>query len=98
MVSQLHYFFYHHGLGEEVFLHCDNSVGQNKNSCMLQYLMWRCSTNRLGKITLSFLIVGHTKFAPDWCFRLVNSETKVQKDETWILKTNSTSSQRLVCL
>ena len=22
-------------------------------------------------ITVSFLIVGHTKFAPDWCFRLL---------------------------
>ena len=23
------------------------------------------------KVTLSFLVVGHTKFAPDWCFGLV---------------------------
>ena len=23
------------------------------------------------QITLSFLIVGHTKFAPDWCFGLM---------------------------
>ena len=33
VVSQLHYFFTNHGMGEkEVFLHCDNCTGQNKNS------------------------------------------------------------------
>ncbi len=32
VISQLHYYFEHHGLGEmEVYLHAD---GQNKNSCM----------------------------------------------------------------
>ena len=39
VVSQLHYYFENHGLGEkEVYLHADNCVGQNKNSCMVQYL------------------------------------------------------------
>ena len=38
-ISQLHYYFEHHGLGEkEVFLHADNCTGQNKNNTMLQYL------------------------------------------------------------
>ena len=41
VVSQVDYFFSHHGLGEkEVFLHADNCTGQNKNNCMLQYLAW----------------------------------------------------------
>ena len=72
VISQLHYFFSHHGLGEtDVFLHCDNCTGQNKNSTMLHYLLWRCMTGLHTKITLSFLTVGHTKFAPDWCFGLV---------------------------
>ena len=71
VVSQLHYFFKHHGLGEkEVFLHADNCSGQNKNSTMLHYLAWRTLTNQHTSVTLSFLIVGHTKFAPDWCFGL----------------------------
>ena len=69
--SQLDFFFNHHGLGEkEVFLHADNCSGQNKNSTMLQYLAWRVMTKRHTQITLSFLVVGHTKFAPDWCFGL----------------------------
>lgn len=79
VVSQLDYFFNHHGLGEkEVFLHADNCTGHNKNSCMLQYLIWRVMTGRHTQITLSFLVVGHTKFAPDWCFGLFK-----QKDEGW---------------
>ena len=54
-----------------MFLLCDNCCGQNKNSCVLQYLMWRILTGQNTQITLSFLIVGHTKFAPDCCFGLV---------------------------
>lgn len=72
MVSQLDYFFSHHGQGEmEVFPHCDNCTGQNKNNTMIHYLLWRCMTGLHTKVTLSFLVVGHTKFAPDWCFGLV---------------------------
>ena len=72
VISQLHYFFENHGLGEkEVYLHADNCTGQNKNSCMVQYLTWRVMTQRHSKITLSFLVVGHTKFSPDWCFGLL---------------------------
>ena len=71
VISQLHYFFEHHGLEEkEVFLHADNCTGQNKNDVMLQYLAWRVMTGRHTQITLSFLLVEHTTFAPDWCFGL----------------------------
>ena len=71
VISQLDFFFNHHGLGEkEVFLHADNCSGQNKNNFMLWYLAWRAMTGRHTQITLSFLVVGHTKFSPDWCFGL----------------------------
>ena len=36
----------------------------------MQYLAWRILTDLNKKITLSSLIVGHTKFSSDWCFRL----------------------------
>ena len=36
----------------------------------MYYLMWRVLTGLHHEITLSFLLVGHTKFAPDWCFGL----------------------------
>ena len=71
MVSQLHYFLDNHGLGEKhVHFHADNCTGQKKNNCMMQCLVWRVLTCRHTNITLSFLVVGHTKFAPDWCFGL----------------------------
>ena len=72
IVSMLHHFFEEHGLGETmVHLHADNCVGQNKNNTMLQYLIWRVMVGLHKRIALSFLIVGHTKFSPDWCFGLL---------------------------
>lgn len=72
VMSQLNFFFDNHGLGEkEVFLHADNCTGQNKNNTMLHYLAWRVMTGRHTQITMSFLVVGHTKFSPDWCFGLL---------------------------
>ena len=38
---------------------------------MLWYLAWRAITGRHTDITRSFLVVGHTKFSPDWCFGLL---------------------------
>ena len=45
-------------------------MGQNKNNTMIHYLLWCTLTNRHIDIPLSFLVVGHTKFSPDWCFGL----------------------------
>jgi len=71
VISYLDYFFRHYGLGEtSVHLHCDNCSGQNKNRYMLWYLLWRCCLGLHHEITLNFLVTGHTKFAPDWCFGL----------------------------
>ena len=36
-----------------------------------QYLLWRVLVSLHEEITISFLPVGHTKFAPDWCFGLL---------------------------
>ena len=71
VISFLDFFFENYGLKEtECHLHADNCTGQNKNNAMLQYLLWRVMTKRHSKITLSFLVAGHTKFSPDWCFGL----------------------------
>ena len=72
VVSMLDYFFEHHGLGETtVTSHADNCTGQNKNNTMMQYLMWRVLTGLHHNITISFMVVGHPKFAPDGCFGLL---------------------------
>ena len=70
VISMLHHFLCTHNLGEAtIHLHADNCSGQNKNRYVMQYLAWQILTG-LNKITLSFLIVGHMKFSPDWCFGL----------------------------
>ena len=80
VISRLHFFFEHHGLGEKhVHLHADNCSGQNKNNCMIHYLVWRTITQRHSNITLSFLPVGHMKFSPDWCFGLLKRQYKRTK-------------------
>lgn len=67
----LHHFLSTHNLSEATLhLHADNCGGQNKNRYVMQYLAWRILTGLNKKITLSFLVVGHTKFSPDWCFGL----------------------------
>ena len=52
-------------------LHADNCAGQNKNSTLLQFLMWRVLTGLHNTVNLHFMIPGHTKFPPDACFGLV---------------------------
>ena len=80
IVSMLHHFFAHHGLGERtVHLHADNCGGQNKNAIMVQYLLWRVMTGEHTDITLSFMIPGHTKFSPDWCFGLLKKKYRMTK-------------------
>ena len=72
VISLLDHFFTNYGLGEKwVHLTADNCVGQNKNNALLQYMMYRVLTGLHDKITLSFLIVGHTKFSPDGYFGLI---------------------------
>ena len=40
VISRLNYFFSNHGFGErDMLLHVDNCTGQNKNNCMMQYLV-----------------------------------------------------------
>ena len=74
IVSMLHHFCVHHGLGKEtVHLHADNCGGQNKNVIMVQYLLWRLMTGQYKQITLSFMTPGCMKFSPDWCFGLLKN-------------------------
>ncbi|MCP4112739.1 MAG: hypothetical protein GY749_45630, partial [Desulfobacteraceae bacterium] len=71
VISLLDAFFNLHGLGEKrVLLHADNCTGQNKNNYMIQYLLWRVMNGLHDCISLSFMIPGHTKFAPDAYFGL----------------------------
>ena len=71
IISMLHHFFEHHGFGESIaHLQADNCTGQNKNRFVMLYCMCRVHACLHKEITMSFLLVGHTKFSPDWCFGL----------------------------
>lgn len=45
----------------------------------MQYLAWRVLVGLHRTITISFLIVGHTKFSPDWCFGLFKQKFRRTK-------------------
>ena len=70
-ISMLHDFLEHHSEKEkDIFLQADNCVGQNKNNNVIQYLVWRVATGKSTRCSLSFMLAGHTKFAPDRFFGL----------------------------
>jgi len=70
-ISLVHHYLDKHGCGEEnVQFHADNCTGQNKNNANIQYLLWRVMTGKHKTAMLSFMLVGHTKFAPDRFFGL----------------------------
>ena len=61
----------------------------------MQYLTWRTLVGLHQKITISFLIVGHTKFAPDWCFGLLKQrfrKTYVSSLEDLVEVVNSSAA------
>ena len=83
VISYLHHFFQNYGMGEtKVQLHCDNCSGQNKNSFMMWYLSWRVMHKLHLEASLHFLIAGHTKFAPDWCFGLIKKLYRKSRVDT----------------
>lgn len=42
----------------------------------MQYLVWRVLAGLNHNIEISFMMVGHTKFAPDWAFGLLKQKFK----------------------
>lgn len=75
VISLLDHFFETYGLGENhLLLTADNCIGQNKNNAVLQYLLYRVIKGLHKKIELSFMLVGHTKFAPDAYFGLLKKK------------------------
>ena len=66
-----HYLESYSFYGQDLLLHADNAVGQNKNNVMMQYLCCRIVTGKNPKAKISFMIVGHTKISPDRFFGLL---------------------------
>lgn len=75
VISMLHHFFERHGHGEkECVCHADNCCGQNKNKTVMAYFAWRVMCGLHEKVTLSFMIAGHTQCLIDGCFGLLQQK------------------------
>ena len=103
IISLLDHFFTNHALGEKVVqLTADNCVAQNKNNAFLQYLMYRVLTGLHDRIELSFMVVGHTKFAPDGYFGLIKKKYRRSNVYTYdqmanVIETSTANSNSNVC-
>ena len=74
VISMLHDYVGAQHLGEKIMkCHADNCFGQNKNNAALHYMCWRCMKGLNTTITYSFMMVGHTRFGPDWLAGLFKS-------------------------
>ena len=62
-VSMIDHYLANHGQKEDhLHLHAESCVGQNKNNCLIQYLLCRVMLGHKTAV-LSFMLPGHTKFA-----------------------------------
>lgn len=57
-------------------LHANNCGAQNKNSAFLWYYLWHETSGLHNTVNYHFLLPGHMKIAPDWCFGLVKQKTR----------------------
>lgn len=72
VISCLHHYFQTHGLGKQAcFLHVDNCAGQNKSKSLMTYLSWCTIVGLHDQITISFMVVGHTRCTMNGCFGMV---------------------------
>ena len=84
VISLLHHYFENFALGEsKVSLNANNCIGQNKNDTMIQYLTWRAMKELHTDIVNSFLIVGHTKFSPDYGFGVFKKKFRCPSVNVW---------------
>jgi hypothetical protein len=82
-VSLLYHYLNVHGQKEQhLMLHADNCVGQNKNNCLIQFLLYLVLMGFKKSVVLSFMIPGHTKFAPDRHFGLVKKSYRRTRVDT----------------
>ena len=99
IVSMVHHYLQHYTCGEEnIHLHADNCIDQNKNNTMVSYLAWRVIVGLNKSCELSFMLPGHTQFSPDRFFGLTKRKyrrTKVSSlvEIREVVETSTTGGQ-----
>ena len=68
VISMIHHYLATHNHARSLTAHCDNCCGQNKNKSVMAYFCWRIMAGLEDEITLSFMIVGHTRCSADGGF------------------------------
>ena len=65
----------------------------------MRYLMWRVATGLHNSACISFMVAGHTKFAPDWCFGLLKRKMRrtLLSSQAYIEAANKDSSIEAAC-
>jgi hypothetical protein len=63
-------------LQDYLTIQADNCTGQNKNFTVISYANWLVLSGVVKKIRISFMVTGHTKFAPDGHFGIVKNEVR----------------------
>ena len=58
----------------EITIIADNCAGQNKNKVMIRFITWLAEIGIFHKITLHFLVKGHTKNSADRCFNMLKKD------------------------
>ena len=71
--NQLHH---HHPWIRRLAIFLDNATSTNKNKYLFSWAMEMVSSGEIDHVHISFMVAGHTKFAPDRLFSVIGSAYK----------------------
>ena len=83
VISMLHHYLESTVNSPTLHLHCDNCVGQNKNKSVMAYLALRILVGKEESVTVSFMVVGHTRCAVDGGFGLAKKKFRASDTDTY---------------
>lgn len=82
VISMLHNYLENEPHAPILHLHCDNCCGQNKNRSVMAYFCWRVMAGLESSITVSFMVVGHTRCSVDGGFGLAKKRYRMSDCNT----------------
>ena len=83
VISMIHHYLTNNEHSRTLHFHCDNCVGQNKNKTIMAFMAWRILAGLEDHITISFMVVGHTRCAVDAGFGLAKKKFRASDTDTY---------------